>query len=108
MQNNKDEKKLFIQACQKAGLKVHNVSGERPASGLVIRDAQGHRFVVNEELEIVKVEAVNAGVSAYRKAVLGGRRTRAVFTQRTGKTNSRQGQSQVRRVRGKVKMKQSG
>lgn len=108
MRNNKDEKKLFIQACQKAGLKVHNVSGERPASGLVIRDAQGHRFVVNEELEIVKVGTVNAGVSVYRKAVPGCRHSRAVFAQRTGKINSRQGQSQVRRVRGKVKIKQSG
>ena len=108
MRNDKDEKKLFIQACQKAGLKVHNVSGEHPASGLVIRDAQGHRFIVNEELEIVKVGAASAGVSVYRKAVPGGRRMQAVFAQRVENTNPRRRKSLVKSVRGKVKTKQSG
>lgn len=108
MRSEKDEKGLFIQACQKAGLKVHNVSGEHPASGLVIRDAQGQRFIVNEELEIVKVGMASADVGVYRRTVPGGRRVQAVFAQRIENTNPRRRQSLVKRVRGKVKTKQSG
>lgn len=97
-----------IQACQKAGLKVHNVSGEHPASGLVIRDAQGRRFTVSEDLEIVSAGVASADVSVDRRAITGGTRTRTVLAQHAVKSYSRQVQSRARRIRSKAKMKQSG
>ena len=108
MRSDKEEKRLFLQACQKAGLKVHSVSGERPAAGLVIRDAQGHRFIVNEDVQIVSVGVANAGVDLNRRTAAGGMRTHTTVVQRAGRTYPRKGQSRARRMRGKVNMKQSG
>ncbi len=105
MRSEKDEKLLFLQACQKAGLKVHSVSSGHPASGLIIRDAHGHRFVVNEELEIVQVRSVRKNVGMHHGSEPSGRHTQAVFAQRDRKIDSRQGRSQVKKAQGKVKAK---
>lgn len=49
MRNNKDENIVFINACKKAGLKVHSKESSKIAEGLVIVDARGNNYSVTPE-----------------------------------------------------------
>lgn len=62
MKNNKVENKLFIEACRKAGLKVQAKAGNQVAAGLIIRDGQGRKYIVNPEAHLKAVspfESIN-------------------------------------------------
>ena len=57
MLNEKNENMFFIESCKMAGLKVQLNPGNTAAKGLIIIDARGNKYEVNEDARIEKIKA---------------------------------------------------
>ncbi len=51
--NEKEKNDLFIKACEKAGLKVMKNARSHVAQGLVVRDAQGRKYTVDTDGQLI-------------------------------------------------------
>ncbi len=60
MKNDKDENKVFINACRNAGLKVQSKENDRVVEGLIIVDARGNRYSVNTDAKLQRFGVVCA------------------------------------------------
>lgn len=60
MKNDKDENKLFIEACHKAGLKVQTKASNQVAEGLIVRDSQGRKYTVDSEAQLKAVSQIDS------------------------------------------------
>lgn len=58
MRNDKDENKVFINACRNAGLKVQSKENDRVVDGLIIIDARGNRYSVNADAKLQRFGVV--------------------------------------------------
>lgn len=57
--NEKEKNDLFIKACEKAGLKVMENAGSHVARGLIVRDAQGRKYTVDSDGQLITDENVS-------------------------------------------------
>lgn len=75
MKNNKNENKFFIEACNRAGIKVRAKEDFNVAEGLLIVDGRGYRYTVNADGKIKKVSDVGINRAEFgRKARIRRRR----------------------------------
>ena len=51
---NKDNDRVFIEACKKAGLEVETESGDSIKSGLILYDAKGQSYTVDTKGQLQK------------------------------------------------------
>ena len=86
MSGNNDIKyngKLFVEACQKSGLKVNSKARKHIASGLVIRDGEGCKYTLNPNGELVQTGFnLHIDNSSMNKVLMKRLKTRKIVANR--------------------------
>lgn len=80
--------KAFNEACRKAGLDIATGVGNISGKGIKIKDAQGNVYVVNQDMQIVKVSVITGEGMDIRRAGIVRRARKNIRANHNEKENN--------------------